>query len=568
MDARFASSGRPARRSSWMALLVVALIAVFAALWTDDLFQRSTLFRPDEGRYAEIPREMVVTGDWITPRLNDLKYFEKPPLQYWTTAATFQAFGVQAWGARLWPLLFGLGGIAITAWTLAAYRGRRTAAAGAAILASSLLYLLFGQVITLDMGVGFFLTVGACGFALAQRPGASRGAQLGWMLTVWLALAGATLTKGLIGVVLPGLIGVAYLLMTRDWALLRRMRWLPGLALYLLATVPWFVLVQRRNPEFFDFFFIHEHFQRFLTTEHHRAGKWWYFIAVGAAGLLPWTPLLLTAIGRRIGRVADLFAGAREFDLMRWSIAWAAMIFLFFSASSSKLPGYIVPAFPALAICLALALERLPTRAMAWALGVNLLIAVGLWFAVPVIGAKAGAKMPAEQIAQAMPVLREVLAMLAIGTLAALLALRWQRRALAVIVLALSALFCWDRALNASEIFRDTLSARDVIDQTLRTAGPIPDETPFYSVENLDQTAIYYLGRPMTLVSGFDELEMGAGLEPDKVIATTDDWIRRWTDGPPAYAFMRRATWQKLTQAGVPMRVVAEAADKVVVARH
>ena len=130
-----------------MALIVVALVAVFLALWTDDLFQRSTLFRPDEGRYAEIPREMVVSGDWVTPRLNDLKYFEKPPLQYWTTAATFQAFGVNAWGARLWPVLFGLGGILMTAWTLAVYRGGRTAATGAAILASSLLYLLFGQVI-------------------------------------------------------------------------------------------------------------------------------------------------------------------------------------------------------------------------------------------------------------------------------------------------------------------------------------------------------------------------------------------------------------------------------------
>ncbi|MFX7898804.1 hypothetical protein ABTK12_19295, partial [Acinetobacter baumannii] len=92
----------------------------------------------------------------------------------------------------------------------------------------------------------------------------------------------------------------------------------------------------------------------------HRSGKWWYFIAVGAAGLLPWTPLLFTAIGRRIGRVADLFVGTREFDLMRWSIAWTAMIFLFFSVSSSKLPGYIVPAFPALAIILALALEKMP----------------------------------------------------------------------------------------------------------------------------------------------------------------------------------------------------------------
>ena len=118
---------------------------------------------------------------------------------------------------------------------------------------------------------------------------------------------------------------------------------------------------------------------------------------VGAAGLLPWTPLLFTPIGRRIGRVADLFVGTREFDLMRWSIAWTAMIFLFFSVSSSKLPGYIVPAFPALAIILALALEKMPTRAIAWALGVNLLIAIGLWFAVPLIGAKAGAKIVTDE---------------------------------------------------------------------------------------------------------------------------------------------------------------------------
>jgi len=564
MESRLVS----ARRSPWMALIVVALIGVFLALWTDDLFQRSTLFRPDEGRYAEIPREMVVSGDWVTPRLNDLKYFEKPPLQYWTTAATFQAFGVSTWGARLWPVLFGLGGILMTAWTLAVYRGGRAAATGAAILASSLLYLLFGQVITLDMGVGFFLTVGACGFALAQRPGTSRGGRLAWMLVVWLALAGATLTKGLIGLVVPGLIGVAYLLMTRDWPLIRRMHWLPGLALYLIATVPWFVIVQQRNPEFFNFFFIHEHFQRFLTNEHHRSGKWWYFIAVGAAGLLPWTPLLFAAIGRRMGRAADLFVGTRQFDLMRWSIGWAGMIFLFFSASNSKLPGYIVPAFPALAIVLALALEKMPTRAVAWSMGVNLLIAIGLWFAVPMIGAKAGAKMPAEQVALAMPALREVMAMLAAGTLAALVALRWQRRTVAVIVLSVSALFCWDCILNASEIFRDALSARDVIEKTLNATGPIPAETPFYSVEWLDQTAIYYLGRPMTLVSGFDELEMGAGLEPNKVVATTDAWIKRWTDGPPAYAFMRRTTWQKLQEAGVPMRLVAESADKVVVARR
>ena len=160
------------------------------------------------------------------------------------------------------------------------------------------------------------------------------------------------------------------------------------------------------------------------------------------------------------------------------------------------------------------------------------------------------------------------MAMLAIGTLAALLALRWQRHMLAVIVLSLSALFCWDRVLNATEIFRDALSARDLIEKTQQAVGPIPAEMPFYSVEWLDQTAIYYLGRPMTLVSGFDELEMGAGLEPNKVVATTDEWIQRWTDGPPAYAFMRRMTWQKLQAAGVPMRLVAESADKVVVARR
>src|ERR1700689_916484 len=180
---------------------------ILALLWFGPL-DTPHLFEPDEGRYAEIPREMVASGDWITPRLDGIKYFEKPALQYWATAVAFRLFGEHAWSARLWPALCGFLGLLLT-WALArSLYDQRSAALAVIIQASSLLYLAMARIATLDMSLSFGLQIALCALALlAQRnpppAGASRGR---WRLPVLLGtgLALAVLPKGLVGVLIPG----------------------------------------------------------------------------------------------------------------------------------------------------------------------------------------------------------------------------------------------------------------------------------------------------------------------------------------------------------------------------
>ena len=164
--------------------VVTTLVFLLFVIWFGNLGYRS-LVRPDEGRYAEIAREMAITGDWTTPRLNGIKYFEKPPLQYWMTAAAFKAFGEHEWTARLWAALTGFAGVLMVGFTGARLFGRQAGFYSAVVLASSLLYAVIGHINTLDMGVTFWLTIGLLGFLLGQR-GARRTRETRlWMLLAW-----------------------------------------------------------------------------------------------------------------------------------------------------------------------------------------------------------------------------------------------------------------------------------------------------------------------------------------------------------------------------------------------
>ena len=250
--------------------LVVAALA--AIIWFALLGYRD-LIEPDEGRYAEIPREMVASGDWVTPRLNDFKYFEKPALQYWMTAISFKLFGESNASARLWTALIGfVCGLFI--WYLGAKLFNPEAGFyGFIITISGLLFVGLGHYLTLDMGVSAFMVLGVGSLALAQSRRDDPVHVRNWMLLGWSMLAGAVLTKGLIGVVLPGGAVVLYSLWQRDWALWKNLHLFKGLLLFLLLTVPWFVAVSLANEEFAEFFFIHEHFDRYTTTAHQREGS-------------------------------------------------------------------------------------------------------------------------------------------------------------------------------------------------------------------------------------------------------------------------------------------------------
>jgi 4-amino-4-deoxy-L-arabinose transferase-like glycosyltransferase len=369
---------RPQPGVSLLAALAVFLVLV---LWLGTLHLRE-LMPSDEGRYAQIAREMAATGDWVTVRYNGLKYFEKPPFHLWMSALAFEVFGVGAWQARLWGAVSGLLAIAIMMAAAARWWGRAVGVATGWVLVAMPLWNLGSHFNSLDIGVSAALNVALGCFLIAQHPQAGAGSRRRWMLAVWAAMGVAVLTKGLMGLVLPGLVLVVYTLWSRDWALWARMHIGQGLAVFAAVTVPWFALVMMRNPEFAHFFFIHEHFQRYTSTVHQRHEPWWFFIPLMVAGFLPWSGLWRGLVGR----VREAPRATSVFQPERLLATWVLAIFVFFSASGSKLPGYILPVMPALAVLGALALERLTDRGLVRHLWGMLAVAAALAAATPLVG--------------------------------------------------------------------------------------------------------------------------------------------------------------------------------------
>ena len=328
---------------------VLPWIAVAWALSWFVLLDAHALFNPDEGRYAEIPREMLASGSWLVPRLNGLVYIEKPPLQYWATAASFAVFGATEWAARLYTGVCGLLTVLVAWFTADRLWGRSTAWRAGLMTASSLLVVLVSHHLTLDMSLTFFLTTMVASFCLAQhyRDEPSRARR--WMWCAWVAAALAVLTKGIVALVLPGLTLVLYSLLQGDRTVWRRLSPVSGVVLLLLIAAPWFVLMQREVPQFFDFFFVREHFQRFLTRISDRYEPWWFFIPILVVGCLPW----LLPAGRAVLFGWRTSPARGQFNARRFLWVWVVVTLCFFSASDSKLVPYILPLFPPLALLMA-----------------------------------------------------------------------------------------------------------------------------------------------------------------------------------------------------------------------
>lgn len=303
------------------------------------------LVEPDEPRYAEIAREMVELGDWLTPHLNYVKYFEKPPLIYWLTAFNIEHLGSSELVLRLWPAFFSLLGIGSVAWLGNVMYGPRVGFAAAAVLAATPLYFGLGQVLILDMPLAGLMTVAFGAFWMAYV-GDSRRRR--WVLLFYLMMALAVLTKGPVAVVLIGAVTVVFLLLRRDFGCLRWTLSPAGIALFLLVALPWFILVSRRNPEFVDFFVVKQHIDRYLhPSEHHQSNL--FFVPLVLAGMLPWSFFFLAAPARARDLLYRLCT-LRVSPATLYCALWAAIIFLFFSLSGSKLATYILPVFPPLAL--------------------------------------------------------------------------------------------------------------------------------------------------------------------------------------------------------------------------
>ncbi len=538
---------------------LLLLLTLFSVLWLGTIGYRK-LIMPDEGRYAEIPREMVASGDWLTPRLDGLKYFEKPALQYWATAAAFTLFGEHQWTARLWSALTGLLGILATWFTARRLWGGGAALGGAGVLAGSLLYGLIGHVNTLDMGVSFFLSAAVFAFVLAQHDDASPRENRNYMLAAWLAAALAMLSKGLIGLVLPGTALVVYSLWQRDFSSWRRLHLVPGLALFAVVAAPWFVAVSIANPGFAQFFFIHEHFQRFLTKEAGRYQPIWYFLPILIVGMAPWLIALFSAPWSAARREP-----LQRFQPLRFLLVWIVVVFCFFSVSDSKLASYILPLFPALAALIGWHLEQLAgrdpraLRRHAWP---PILLALACLALSPLAVRLASPEVPAPLYAAYVPWLLAASASLLAGALAGFVFAGRARPRAALLCLAAGGLLFSQLILLGHNSLAPANSAYAIV-QKIR--GQVPPDVPFYSVETYDQTLPYYLARTVTLVGYQGELAFGIAQEPQKFIPDLARFAALWRAQSAAWALMPPALYQRLLAQGLPMQVVARDSRRIIV---
>lgn len=329
----------PGRAAPWPVGVVLALG------WLAFGIGLHPLILPEEGRYVGVAWEMIRSGDWIVPTEDGLPFFHKPPLFYWITALSMKLFGVHAAAARLAPLL----GASVGAFGLHRFIARRAsetlACATTLVLVTMPFFFAGAQFANLDMLVAacIALTIVAAAdaaFALQRGEPHARAVVLAWGCA-----ALGVLAKGLIGLVLPGLVIVVWLVATRQGKTILRLLAPSGIAVFALIAAPWFIAVQQQYPDFARYFFIHQHFERFAAGGFNNAEPWWFLIVALLALTLPWSIWLARA---RRGAVPDDGAALR---LLMW--IWLAVIVGFFSLPQSKPVGYVMPALFPLAFLIA-----------------------------------------------------------------------------------------------------------------------------------------------------------------------------------------------------------------------
>ena len=323
-------------QSVWLvAACVFAWLAV--ASWTRPLIS------PDEGRYVGVAWNMLGAGEWLTPLLNGLPFFHKPPLFYWITAFALKLFGVNEWAGRFSSALGATVMAAMLFWFLKRYTHGRLA--GLAVLVLALQPFLFGgaHYANLDMTVAGIISatifLGAAAVLHLESGKPYRG-----LLALAYVLAGlGFLAKGLIGVVLPGAVLLFWMLGRRQFSSVQRVLWLPGIALFLLICLPWMLYMQARYPGFVDYYIVYQHFQRFVQGGFNNPHPFWFYVPVLLVLTLPWSIQLW-----RVCRRSFWCTGGPDpvRSLMVW---WLVVIVGFFSIPTSKLIGYVLPALAPLA---------------------------------------------------------------------------------------------------------------------------------------------------------------------------------------------------------------------------
>jgi 4-amino-4-deoxy-L-arabinose transferase-like glycosyltransferase len=554
---------------------------------------RPPLWEPDEGRYAEIAREMVVSHDYITPRDNFVRYFEKPPLVYWLTAACIKILGRNEFAVRLQAAIVSAGQVAIAGALGEQMFGATSGVLAALSLALSPLFFAFARFATPDPALAFFLTAAmACFYLGAQhctfhcrawekfsslfcpsQRSAARAQDSGetgrpsrmvrsptleelplappardsaqaidsrWMITAAGMLALGTLTKGPVALVLGFTIAMAWLGIEGRLDDFFRIPWLRCGSLYLVIALPWFIVVERRNPGFLDFFIVHEHLKRYLESTEHGWGPWFY-IPITIAGTWPWFyfvplslagPIVLFRAGRPSAKSAiwqqSSAADPKDRDLdsaLRFLLIWFAVVLVFFSIPRSKLGQYILPGLPPIAILAGYGLSQAGKLAtaprqrlfMIFA-GINILAAGTIMLVVLVVSSALSHIVGHDALIVAAALFATGIASIFLTTVGT---------GLTTLALVMSVLLEISAGINARERIAPMVSYR----RLARIISPYTDRgCSLISYGHFEQALPFYTGARETLVNYRGELApFGPRHDPSgKVFATTAQLKQIW----------------------------------------
>lgn len=498
---------KPSLASPWIQVLILTAIAAclfFARLG------RLPLLEPDEGRNAEVAREMLTSGDWITPHFDTLPYLDKPVLYFWFVAGSFHAFGLSEWAARLPSALAALGTLLLT-WFLARRMfGGSTGLAAGVVFSTVPLAIAFSRTVIFDMTLTFFVTLAIAAFWLGEGSGFR---ETRWDVVAFGSMGLATLTKGPVGFLVPLLSLLAYAGLRGRIGELKRIRWGLGLAVFLAVVLPWFIAVSARNPGFPKYALWQESLLRFATHRAHRGGSIFYYIPVYLAGFFPWSFFLLFALWNRRGAWRRL-RGDR-YRAVAFLLAWPAVIFVFFSISRSKLPAYFLPALVPLSVLMAKAWDALrgsseSSRRPDWLTGgFAALILVGLLIAfaphlIEFLGLRTRVVRRVHPAVRAMlgPSLTYTgIALAALGFLGRNLVTRARFRATplaAFVLVALTVPLLLLRWIQPLATYASTASSRSLARNILE--GPERDR-PVYGYYYFRTSLPFYLRRPVGLVT-------------------------------------------------------------------
>ncbi|MBZ5514942.1 MAG: glycosyltransferase family 39 protein [Acidobacteriia bacterium] len=508
------------------------------------------MLEPDEGRNAEVAREMLTSGDLITPHFDSLVYLDKPAAYFWLVAGSFRLLGVNEGAARMPSALLALGTMLLAWFAARRMFGNSAGVRAGIVFATTPLAIAFSRLVIFDMLLAFLVTAALLCFWLFRD---SSFKSIWLQVTMFAAMGVATITKGPVGFLLPLLTILAFATVRGEVKELKRLRWGLGVAVFLATTLPWFAAVSVRNPAFPRYALWEESLQRFATSSARRGGNIFYYVPVFLLGFFPWSFFVMAAG----------WARRRSWRLLReeksaavvFALAWVAVIFIFFSISQSKLPGYFLPAVVPLSLLTANAWEGVgvedsQARPRWLQGGFVALVVLGVVvaalpqaFRAPSVDIALTRKVPGAVVALMKPALfYSGLILVALGLVGRRVTARSRGRTLALVPFVMLAivvpllLIRWIAPLRS---YYASASSRLLAQTLLRSPER---DLPIYAYYSFRTSLVFYLRRPVGLVTT-DGIEL------------TSHFVARHLPE------LRRSSAAALTGPGQPEPLLIDAAD-------